>query len=141
MAKEYTKEEMWDIYEKLPEDLQEAVFSPKTAEHIRNGCKRSDIEEDKVPEVASFTGHVLMGLLTPTEFKKRLREEVNLTEKQVKNLYREINRFVFMPVRETLSALYGVEIEPTKKPESLEETETSRDKKSPSEDKYREPIE
>jgi len=144
MAKEYTKKELWDVYEKLPEDLQEAVFSPETAEHIRNGCKRSDVSEEKIPEVAKFTGRVLMGLLTPEEFKKRLKEDVELNKEQVKTLYREINRFVFMPVRETLSALYGVEIEPSKKPqgaEGMKRTEKSGQEDKGSEDSYREPIE
>lgn len=140
MAKEYTKEEMWDVYKKLPEELQEAVFSPETAEHIRNACKRSDIKKSKIPDIAGFTGQVLMGLLTPKEFKKILREEVGLNKEQVKNVYREINRFIFMPVRETLSALYGVEIEPTKKAQGVEKTETLEEGES-SEDRYREPIE
>lgn len=141
MAKKYTKQELWDVYEKLPEDLQEAVFAPETAEHINKACERIELEE-KVPQVAKFTGRVLMGLLTPKEFKKRLSEDVDLSKEQVKPVYREINRFIFMPVLETLSALYGVEIEPTKKPRGLEGKEkTEGEEKGPSEDKYREPIE
>ena len=144
MPKQYSKKELWDVYEKLPEDLQEAIFSPDTAEHIRNVCKRSEVKEEKISAVASLVGQVLMGLLTPEEFKKRLKEDLELSEEQVKSIFREINRFIFMPVRETLSALYGVEVKPTKKPQGAEEAEeakqSNQQKKSP-EDKYREPIE
>lgn len=141
MAREYTKKEMWDIYEKLPENLQEAVFSPKTAEHVRNACRRANVDEELISEVASFTGRVLMGLLTPKEFKKRLEEELELNQQQVKSLYREINRFILMPVRETLSALYGVEIEPTKKAQGAEGSKQSDQQDKGSSDQYREPIE
>jgi len=140
--KEYTQQEMWDIYEKLPEDLQQAVWSPETAEHVRNACKRSSVEQDKIPQVAKFTGRVLMGLLTPEEFKIRLKEEVELSEEVIQNVFRGINRFVFMPVRETLSALYGIEIEPTKKPREVEGVKgKEQPKKASGADKYREPIE
>lgn len=147
--KQYTKQELWDVYEKLPEDLQQAIFSVEVAEHINNTCERSNVSNNKVSQVAKFTGRVLMGLLTPEEFKIRLKEEVKLSEPAVKNVFRGINRLVFMPVRETLSALYGTEIKPTKKPEGLEEaeetsevkTETGQEQKERSQqDKYREPI-
>lgn len=141
MAKEYTKKEFWDIYEKLPDELQEAIFSPDTAEHVNNACERHELGTERTSQVAKFTGRVLMGLLTPEEFKKRLKVDVELTQEQIKNIYREINRFVFMPVRETLSALYGVEIEPSKKPEGVRVSGESGQDKKGSEDRYREPIE
>lgn len=139
MAKKYTKDELWDIYEKLPEELQEAIFSADTAKYIKRACERANVNQNS--EVARFTGQVLMGLLTPQELKKTLREDLELSKKQVRSVYREINRFIFMPVRETLSALYGTEIKPTKKPREVKEAESSKEEKSSSEDKYREPIE
>ena len=141
MSTKYSKDELWDVYEKLPEELQEAIFSADTAEHIKQACKRADV--DKNSEVARFTGQVLMGLLTPKEFKQTLKEDLELSEKQIKGVYREINRFVFMPVRETLSALYGVKIKTTKKPEGVERStddDSESGEKSPG-DRYREPIE
>lgn len=144
--KEYTQQEMWDVYEKLPEELQEAIWSPDTAKHIRNACKRSDVDKDKIPTVATLTGRVLMGLLTPKEFKVNLQKDAGLSEKAAQNVFQELNRFVFMPVRETLSALYGIEIEPTKKAKEFEERgeagpQDEGQEKKASEDKYREPIE
>jgi len=140
MVKEYTKKEFWNIYEKLPDELQEAIFSPETADHIKQACERSGVDQNS--EVARLTGQVLMGLLTPKEFKKTLREDLELTQEQVKSLYREINRFILLPVRETLSALYGVAIKPTKKPQRVEGSrEGSQEKEKNTDDRYREPIE
>jgi hypothetical protein len=34
MPKEYRKEELWKLYEKLPKELQEAIFAEETANHI-----------------------------------------------------------------------------------------------------------
>lgn len=143
--KDYTQQEIWNIYEKLPEDLQKAVFSVENANYLQTICKRFDIEREKMRKIATLEGEVLMGLLTPKEFKISLQEEVGLNQEMAENVFRGINRFIFMPVRETLSALYGVEIEPTRKPEQLEGTEeevSSQEKDTkPSEDRYREPIE
>jgi len=148
MAKTYTDKEMWDVFEKLPEELQKAVFSVENANYIHTICKRYDIDVEKKCMIATFMGRVLMGLLTPKEFKQRLKEEVGLSPKKADNLYRGINRFIFMPVREPLSALYGVEIEPTQKPKEMKGVEESelgseeeKPEKPPSEDNYREPIE
>ncbi|MEF8846982.1 MAG: hypothetical protein V5A57_00935 [Candidatus Paceibacterota bacterium] len=139
MAKKYSKDELWDVYEKLPEELQEAIFSPDTAERIKQACERAGV--DKNSEVARYTGQVLMGLLTPKEFKQTLKEDLELSAKQVRSIYREINRFILMPIRDTLSALYGTEIKPTQKPQGAKEPEQTNQQDKASKDKYRESIE
>ena len=151
MPKEYLKEQIWKLYEKLPEELKEAIFSVETADNIDNVCKRNKVAEGKVPEVAKYTGRVLMGLLPPNEFEEALVKEVKLRVEVAKNIAREITRFVFFPVKEVLSQLYEVEIAPPARPKEAVELEEKVSRETPEKeeeegrprktDVYREPLE
>jgi len=112
MPEEYVREQLWKLYGKLPEELKEAIFSVGTADIIGNTCERHKVPEEKVSEVAKYTGRVLMGLLPPNEFEGALEKEVKLKKDSAKNVSREISRLVFFPLKEVLSQLYEIEIVP-----------------------------
>ena len=59
----YNPEHLWPIYEKLPDDLKEAIFSEKTASTIFDICQRNEIKEAQMSEIARYTGYVLLGLV------------------------------------------------------------------------------
>ena len=48
---EYTKEQFWKLYEKLPAELKEAVFSDEVGDHILDACAKNGVA-DKVSAVA-----------------------------------------------------------------------------------------
>jgi len=134
MEKEYTKEELWKIYEKLPEELKEAIFSGETAENIFNICTRYGIEEgEKISKVAKYVGRVLMGLLPPNEFQETLERELNLEKEVAKGIGREIEMLIFYPVRTHLEEIYKIEIAQPARPTKVTPP--------PRTDIYREPIE
>ncbi len=139
MAREYSKEQFWKLYEKLPEELKEAVSSPETADYIWNTCEKNGINE--VSEVAELVGNVLLGVLPLEDFQETLGRRLNLEKEAAKKVAQEINRFVFYPVKPALEQLYKIEITPseklTTKPEIKKETTTTPPKK----DIYKEPIE
>lgn len=138
MAKEYTKEQIWELYRKLPAELQDALFSVENAEKICDICERYHIGE-KTYQVATLVGDVLLGILSPEEFPHTLKEELKLEEKVVKQVVQEINRFIFFPVKESLATLYKIEITPPAKPGVIPGKEKPAGPKKP--DIYREPIE
>lgn len=145
MAEEYLREQLWKLYEKLPEELKEAIFSVETADNIDNVCTRNKVEEKKITGVAKYTGRVLMGLLPPAEFEETLIKEVKLKSEVAKSVDREINRFIFFPVKEVLSKIYEVEIAPPARPagvirESKPEPPVE-EKKTKGSDVYREAVE
>jgi len=135
---EYTPEQLWPLYEKLPKDLQEAVFSEKTADAIYDVCVRNGLEKE-MPEVAKYTGYVILGLLPPDEFQKTLKEELKLKNDLSKKVALEITRFIFFPVKESLEALYKIEIEKPTKPLTAIPREKAEEKLK--KDIYREEIE
>lgn len=139
MLKEYTREQLWKLYEKLPGELKEAIFSVGTADGIWDVCEKNEVEE--VSKVAKYAGYVLMGVLPPDEFQKTLEKEVKLKKDRAKKVSREINRFIFYPVKTSLEEIYKAPITPP--PAGLKVTPPPEEKPKvpPRKDVYREPPE
>lgn len=131
---EYSKEQLWKIYELLPDELKTAIFAEETAENISTACNIAGINREKISEVARLTGHVLMGLLPPEEFSETLEKEVGLDSEKAKRVSHQITRLIFNPLKESLARLYEEGFPEVKKEKLAEE-------KPKKEDIYREPIE
>ncbi len=110
MAEEYPKEELQKIYEALPEDLKEALFSEKTADDIYDVCVENGLEEKNL-ELAKYTGYVLLGLLSPNDFEKTLEEKLAIADESAKKISQAITRLVFFPLKTSLEPLYKIKIE------------------------------
>ena len=119
MPKEYTKEELWKLYEKLPKELQEAIFSNETADQIGNIGERYELSEEATSELAGCVGDVLLGILPPAEFQETLEKELKLKKEVAKGVTREIERFIFYPVKVNLEELYKIEIAPPAQPTGI----------------------
>jgi len=139
---EYTKEQFWKLYEKLPEELKDSIFSEETAENIGNICERNKVEGEKISGVAKYTGRVLLGVLPPDEFQTTLEKEVRLKKEVAKKVGQEINRFIFYPVKSSLEELYRVEIAPAAPPTvETPEVKPTPEVETEEPDVYREPVE
>ena len=130
MEKEYTKEEWWKLYEQLPPALQEAIFSPENAKTFAQICQRHNIA-DKSETIAKYIGRVLLGLLPVEDFQIKLEEELNFEEGLTKEVFHDINRFIFTPVKAELNQIYYGTQPPA----------PAGPKAQPQKEKYREPIE
>lgn len=140
MPEEYSKEELWELYESLPEDLQETIFSQETANSIYNACAENGIKDEGVSEISKYVGYVLLGLLPPDEFEKTLKEKLTLENDSAKKISQEITHLVFYPLKETLESIYKTEIALVPKPrEEIPKEKVVKAK--PKKDTYREPIE
>lgn len=146
----YTRQQFWQLYKKLPEDLKETLFSEQTANDIEDICKRNEVPPEDLPKIVDLVREVLMGTLPLEEFQRNLEKELRLGSTVAKKISQEINRFIFLPVRKSLFSLYQVEIapggrlvKPTPKKETApeEEREIKKEKKPSKEDVYREPVE
>ncbi|MFA5249280.1 MAG: hypothetical protein WC397_01955 [Candidatus Paceibacterota bacterium] len=105
MQKEYTQEEIWAIYETLPEELQEAIFSEKTAEVIFNACADIGGEDGRTSEVGKYAGRVLMGEMPVQEFKISLELDFNLNHEEANSIYTAINEAVFEPLKDSIASI------------------------------------
>ena len=106
MLKKYTQEQKWSVYEKLPEDLKEMLFSTHTSDEIGNISKSNDVSGSKLAELV---GYVLMGFLPPEELKEALKTELEISPELAKRLCLEIERFILHPVKNSLNEIYNPE--------------------------------
>lgn len=139
---DYPKEQLWELYKNLPEDLQKAAFAEEVANNIQEICTKNGVTDDDIIfDVAKNIGYVFLGLLPPNEFEEVLEKELKIEKKKAEKLSSQITRFVFLPVKKSLEALYKIEIKTGIKPTAAPlPTETPK-KKTKKKDKYREPIE
>src|SRR3989344_4635146 len=104
----YTPEQLEQIYQKLPDELQEAIFSVETADAVYNACLTQNITDERGNKVAELVGQVLMGLLLPEEFQKSLEKEGGIKKDAAMNIARDITRIVFFPVKESIRQLHNI---------------------------------
>jgi len=107
MKEEYSREQLWKLYKKLPEDLQEALFSEETTETTYDICEKNGVNETR--EVTKIIGLVLLGLLPPSGLEKVLEEELKLNAGKAKKIFGEINSFLLYPLKKPLIDLYGID--------------------------------
>jgi hypothetical protein len=141
---DYPKEQLWELYKNLPEDLQKAAFSEENARNIQEICTKNGVtDDDLIFDVAKNIGYVFLGLLPPNEFSDVLEKELEIEKNKAGKITSEITRFVFLPVKKSLEALYKMEIKPGIEPKvsSLSPEAESSEKKYKKGDKYREVIE
>jgi hypothetical protein len=142
--KDYPKEQLRELYDNLPDDLQEAVFSEEKGEMVVDICKENGIDDDNViSQVLKSVGYVFLGLVSPDEFENFLKEEVGIKMGAARQIALRIKRDVFMPLKKSLELLYNIEIKMEEdivvsKSKRIGEKEDDGMRKK---DLYREPIE
>lgn len=141
---DYTREQLWKLYDKLPPDLKEAIFSADNADHIADICSRNGLASELNSQLAKLAGDVLMGLLLPGDFQGTIEKKLKLEKAVAKKVSQEVNRLIFFPVKESLNQLYQIGAAPEGTPAReaalilpSQETRPGPEKT----DTYREPVE
>ena len=139
MSKKYTKKQFWQLYEKLPQELKNAVFAEETDDSIYEACKNNEVL-DSHKQIIEYVGQVLIGVLRPDEFQETIEKELELDKNVAKKMTQEINRFIFFPVKKSLEDIYSMEIAQPAQMEIPGPIKRESVKKG-REDDYREPVE
>ena len=138
-----SKDEAWKIYETLPKDLKQAIFSEETANSILSACQRNNLADLQTSQVAELVGYSLMGILPLENLTQEIMQTTNATQAQANQVFNEINRLVFFPLKIFLDELYN--LKPKEKPaekSTSEKPETFIPQSLPKEDDtYREAVE
>jgi len=143
MPEKLSSDQIWKLYEKLPKELQDVFFTQETGDITYEICEKNGVL-DKFSEIVDNVSYVLLGVLPPDEFQKTLEKEVKLKPDVAKKVSREINRYIFFPVKSSLEMLYRIEIAPPARPAppSPEVPPKAPPEEKPKKpDIYREPIE
>lgn len=145
----YSKEQLSELYNNLPEDLKKTASSDDTAYNIQEICTENGVtDDDDIFDIAKNIGYVFLGLLPPNELSYVFEKEIDLEKSKAELIASEIIRFVFLPVKTSLETLYKMEIRPTIKPGAditvpRQKTSVLPDlkKNAAKKDTYREPLE
>ncbi len=148
MLEDFPKEKLQEIYEITPQDLKEALFSQETADTINDICLENNLEEKQTSKIIEYVGYVFLGLLSPNDFEKTIKEKLFLTEELSRKINRQIVRVIFIPLKTSLELIYKIKIE---LPKEVVEEKLPAEEEPPKEEKissgkrgkdtYREPIE
>lgn len=106
----YPQPQIEERYEKLPEVLKEAMFSPENADLMFEVGKKFGLAIDKIGYMAEETGYVILGFTKPEEFITELEENLDIDSEKAEEVAAEINHRVFLPLREALKQTYQMEI-------------------------------
>jgi len=104
----YTKDELFDFYDQLPQDLRDAMFSVDTAKIIREVGLSNSLNVAQMGMLAEETGFVFLGASPVNKFIDRLIERLGIDKEKAKKIAHEINEKVFSKVRETLKEIHGL---------------------------------
>ena len=116
MPKKYTSEQFWELYEKLPQELKDALFAEETGDNIYEICKKNEAEKN-FDQIVECVSQILTGVLNPEDFKNTLEKDLKIEKETAKKIAQEINRFIFYPVKAELTELYKMDIAPEEKTE------------------------
>ena len=119
MLEDFPKEKLQEIYEILPEDLKEALFSQEISDTINDICVEENLTEKQISKIIEHIGYVFLGLLSPNDFEKTIKEKLFLSDDLARRINQRIVRAIFMPLKASLELIHKVKI--ISQPEFTEE--------------------
>ena len=96
------------IFYQLPKEIQERIVSVRTAEKNGEIAEKHKLSESATEQMSYIIGMVLLGETNIVNFVKSLMKECNLNEQSARQLARDINSSIFLPVKESLKKIHKV---------------------------------
>jgi hypothetical protein len=96
-------------YEMMPEQLQGVFDGAETADVISQVAAVNNLSGEQSEIVTCLTGDVLVGFVNYNDFSKKLTEEFKFNAIVVQDIFKEIDRQIFLPVRDLLKQVYKPE--------------------------------
>ena len=93
--------------QRLPAPLLDALFSPRTAEHVRNIVEKHHIG-NLGPLLAEAIGDVFLGLLHPNLFIRTFADRSQINIDKARRVALEVSSLIFAPVRNDLLKIYRI---------------------------------
>ena len=106
--KNFTEKQIAQMYDNLPEDLKDSIFSVDTTSVINEIGRKYGLAIDKIGDLANETGMVMLGVTHPNEFIGNLTERLEVDKEKARAIAQEINEQVFKKVRESLRKIHNI---------------------------------
>lgn len=105
----FTQEKLLELYEKIPQNVREAIFSVDVAGKISAAGKRFGLSIEETGILATTAGLVMLGALHPRDFIQTLEKGLKMERSKAIDIAKEINHEIFFPIRESLKRIHGME--------------------------------
>lgn len=98
-------------YHSLPEDIRAALESSDIDDAIEATGKAHSLHIDQTGVLYGLVNAVLTGQVQPSQFVSLLEKELAVTKDQAIGIAKEVNQKVFLPIRDSLKKIHGVDKE------------------------------
>ncbi len=95
-------------YFQLPQDLRQILFAVETADKVRGAAEKNNLNKDQLWWASHTVGMILLGETNIVNFVKTLQQKCGLPEGTARQLARDINQTIFLPVKESLKKIHQV---------------------------------
>ena len=101
----YSRQQLQEIYLTLPQDLKEAIFSVENAEKIYQIAQKHQVPKEKISQLASVIGHILLSVLAMEKFISSLELNLDIERDKAQKIADEIKQELFQPVINSLTKI------------------------------------
>ncbi len=133
------RKEVFRRYFNLPPKLRETLLSTETAEKMFQAARKNSLNETQHCQASWAAGMIILGEINIVNFVKKLEEKSGLEKESARQLARDINQLIFLPVKEELKKIHHIEEWPREKEASpapekpaMPEPEPKKQKEAPS---------
>lgn len=95
-------------YNKLPKDVQEAMFAQETANAIQEIAEREGVFP-QVSLLAEITGDVMLGILPIIQFRQAIQEKLPVGEEKARRIAQTIRDKVFAGIADSLRKVHNLQ--------------------------------
>jgi len=101
----YTKAELYEKYENLPDDVQEAFLSINTYNTIKKIVDKYKLHIDQSGMLSEEIGFVMLGVTRPEDFLSNIQQKLGTTIEVAGEIVKDINVEIFFPIRASLKEI------------------------------------
>lgn len=102
----YTKDQLHDAFDQLPQEIREAIVSVDTSEKVQTIAKKHSLHIDQTGELGEEIGFAMMGLTHPTEFVKNIKDRLEIDNKIAEDIASDVNEEIFLPIKSSLQKMH-----------------------------------
>ncbi len=96
----FTQKQITEAYNRLPEQVKDAIFAEATADKIQAIGKKHGLLLDKMGNLAEEVGYVMLGLIPSKEFPEYIIRTCEISAEKASTIIADLNEQIFLPIQE-----------------------------------------
>ena len=105
---EYTRKQLDEKYEELPNDIQEALYADNVVKELKEIEKKYALNREQTISLSAEIGEIMFGTSSPQHFISNIQKEMGISEDSAKTIAAEVNEKIFRPVKESLKTIHSL---------------------------------